>query len=123
MGRQLIVLLGAVLSASFLGVALFFAVRGVGKTARRRWRPGSFDLGISFGLTLLGLVMIGVVGFAMVNGAEVDPPGRARVLAEFIAAALNWGALVGAVAICAGLFDAVWVQQKRTPHDDSRRSS
>ena len=115
----MIALLGAVLSASFLGVALFFAVRAVGKIARRRWRPGLNNLGLSVGFMLLGVVVTGVVGFTLAKGVDIgpsgDPSGRARVLAELIAETMNCGAVIGILALCAGLFDAVWVQQKRTP--------
>lgn len=78
----MIELVTAVLSASVLGLGLFFAIRGLGKFARRRWRLGFKDVGLFVGLTLLGFVMIGVIGSAIAKGGDVDPSGPARILGE-----------------------------------------
>lgn len=114
MGESSIEMMFAVLSASVLGVALFFAIRGVGGLARRQWRSGFNNVGVALGLTLLGVVMVGVIGSSIAEGEEVDPSSRGQVLGEFIATVMNCGAVIGLLALGAGLFDAVW-RKRRAP--------
>jgi hypothetical protein len=94
------IVLGVLLAAS-----LFLVAKGLGAVVRKRWREGWAGL---LGLVLFGtyVILLGVAAYLLVPAdlwIVIDPPTRARILAENISSLMNRSVLGAPLGLLLGV--------------------
>jgi hypothetical protein len=108
------IVLGVLLAAS-----VFFVAKGLGAVVRKRWREGWVAL-LGLGLFATYVILLGAAAYLFVPAdlwSVIDPPTRARVLAENISTLMNRSVLGAPLGLLLGVvfFIRNWRASRRVP--------